>query len=481
MHDNPPPDHPRFRLCKRQKTADQGLRKCADRQSLIRNQPYGSADRSGCGPVVYAGDQGYPEAGRAHSHGGKVLEGTPYDASSCYVEPTLAEVENHFPIVQEETFAPILYLIRYTGEVSEAIALQNQVSQGLSSAIFTTDYRQAEMFLAATGSDCGIANVNIGTSGAEIGGAFGGEKDTGGGRESGSDAWKAYMRRQTVTGNFGSGLPLAQGIRFDIPMIPELQKNAPRNMIKPTEVKEILRRHMLADGMDIIVDLKRSKGCRLVDQRNGDRYLDCFSMFASMAVGYNHPRLKAVRNLLGRLAVQKPSSSDVYSEPMAEFVQTFARFAIPGYLPHAFFIEGGALAVENALKTAFDWKVRKNFQKGHTRQVGSKIIHFRQAFHGRSGYTLSLTNTADPRKTKYFPVFDWPRIDNPKITFPLNQENLASVIAREEKAISQIREVVERDGDEIAGLIIEPIQGEGGDNHFRNEFFTELQEDLRCP
>jgi aldehyde dehydrogenase (NAD+) len=150
-------------------------------------------------------------------HGGKVLEGTPYDASSCYVEPTLAEVENHFPIVQEETFAPILYLIRYKGEVSEAIALQNQASHGLSSAIFTTDYRQAEMFLAATGSDCGIANINIGTSGAEIGGAFGGEKDTGGGRESGSDAWKAYMRRQTVTGNFGSGLPLAQGIKFDIP------------------------------------------------------------------------------------------------------------------------------------------------------------------------------------------------------------------------------------------------------------------------
>jgi L-lysine 6-transaminase len=246
-------------------------------------------------------------------------------------------------------------------------------------------------------------------------------------------------------------------------------------MIKPTEVKEILRRHMLADGMDIIVDLKKSKGCGLIDQRNGDRYLDCFSMFASMAVGYNHPRLKAVRNLLGRMAVQKPSSSDVYSEPMAEFVETFARFAIPDYLPHAFFIEGGALAVENALKTAFDWKVRKNLQKGYSRPVGSKIIHFRQSFHGRSGYTLSLTNTADPRKTKFFPVFEWPRIDNPKITFPLNPENLATVIAQEEKAIGQIREVVERDGDEIAGLIIEPIQGEGGDNHFRNEFFTELR------
>jgi L-lysine 6-transaminase len=247
------------------------------------------------------------------------------------------------------------------------------------------------------------------------------------------------------------------------------------SMIKPADVKNILKRHMLADGMDIIVDLKKSKGSWLVDQRNGDRYLDCFSMFASMAVGYNHPKLRAIRDKLGRLAVQKPSNSDSYSEPMAEFVQTFARFAMPSYLPHAFFIEGGALAVENALKTAFDWKVRKNFQKGHSRQAGSKIIHFRQGFHGRSGYTLSLTNTADPRKTMYFPVFDWPRIDTPKITYPLNQENLELVILLEEKALGQIREAVEREGDEIAGLIIEPIQGEGGDNHFRNEFFTELR------
>jgi L-lysine 6-transaminase len=246
-------------------------------------------------------------------------------------------------------------------------------------------------------------------------------------------------------------------------------------MILPADIKEILRCHMLADGMDVIVDLQRSKGCRLVDQRNGDSYLDCFAMFASMAVGYNHPRLKAVRNLLGRIAVQKPSSSDVYSEPMAEFVQTFARLAIPTYLPHAFFIEGGALAVENALKTAFDWKVRKNFQKGYSRPVGSKIIHFRQAFHGRSGYTLSLTNTADPRKTKYFPVFDWPRIDNPKIVFPLSPENLEDVIIREKMAVERILRVVEHDGDDIAGLIIEPVQGEGGDNHFRNEFFIELR------
>ncbi len=245
--------------------------------------------------------------------------------------------------------------------------------------------------------------------------------------------------------------------------------------IQPDAIKEILRRHMLADGMDIIVDLKRSKGCWLVDQRNGDRYLDCFSMFASMAVGYNHPKLKAVRTLFGSLAIQKPSNSDSYSEPLAAFVRTFSRHAIPGYLPHAFFIEGGALAVENALKTAFDWKVRKGFSQGYTRPVGSKIIHFRQCFHGRSGYTLSLTNTADPRKTMYFPKFDWPRIDNPKITFPLNEHHLADVAEREGQALEQIQQAIDRDGDEIAGLIIEPIQGEGGDNHFRNEFFTDLR------
>ena len=148
-------------------------------------------------------------------YGGDVLSGPGYE-SGCYVVPVLAEAENHYPIVQEETFAPILYLIRYTGGVENAIALHNDVPQGLSSSIFTTDMREMEIFLSAAGSDCGIANVNIGTSGAEIGGAFGGEKETGGGRESGSDAWKAYMRRQTNTINYGSDLPLAQGIKFDI-------------------------------------------------------------------------------------------------------------------------------------------------------------------------------------------------------------------------------------------------------------------------
>lgn len=155
------------------------------------------------------------EQGGRLLYGGGVLKGQGYE-SGCYVVPALVEASNHYPIVQQETFGPILYLIRYSGEAAEAIALQNDVRQGLSSAIFTDDLRQAETFLAAQGSDCGIANVNIGTSGAEIGGAFGGEKETGGGRESGSDAWKVYMRRQTVTINYGREMPLAQGIRFDL-------------------------------------------------------------------------------------------------------------------------------------------------------------------------------------------------------------------------------------------------------------------------
>lgn len=147
--------------------------------------------------------------------GGQKLEGKGYE-SGTYVMPCIAEAENHFEIVQEETFAPIVYLIKYSGDVQNAIDIQNDVPQGLSSAIFTLNVREAETFLSQTGSDCGIANVNLGTSGAEIGGAFGGEKDTGGGRESGSDAWKIYMRRQTNTINYGSELPLAQGIKFDI-------------------------------------------------------------------------------------------------------------------------------------------------------------------------------------------------------------------------------------------------------------------------
>ncbi len=246
-------------------------------------------------------------------------------------------------------------------------------------------------------------------------------------------------------------------------------------VIEPKNVKATLSRHLLAEGFDMIFDEKKSSGSWLVDKRNGDRYLDFFSMYASMAVGYNHPRLVEARNQLGLLAINKPSNSDVYSTAFAELVEVFSRIGIPAHLPHVFFIDGGTLAVENALKAAFDWKVRKNLSRAEGREVGTKVIHFQQAFHGRSGYCLSLTNTFDPRKTKFFPKFPWPRIINPKITFPLTAGNLAAVRKCEGEALDEIRRAIDQEGGDIAALIIEPIQGEGGDNHFRPEFFRALR------
>jgi L-lysine 6-transaminase len=246
-------------------------------------------------------------------------------------------------------------------------------------------------------------------------------------------------------------------------------------VIEPKYVKATLSRHLLAEGFDIIFDEEQSYGSWLVDKRNNDRFLDFFSMYASMAVGYNHPRLVDAQSQLGRLAINKPSNSDVYSTAFAELVEVFSRIGVPAHLPHVFFIEGGTLAVENALKAAFDWKVRKNLSRDAAREVGTKVIHFQQAFHGRGGYCLSLTNTFDPRKTKFFPKFSWPRIINPKITFPLTDENLAAVRKCEGEALDEIYRVIDREGGDIAALIIEPIQGEGGDNHFRPEFFQALR------
>lgn len=247
-------------------------------------------------------------------------------------------------------------------------------------------------------------------------------------------------------------------------------------MIDANNIKQIIGKHLLADGMDIIIDLKNSEGSILIDKRNGDRYLDCFSMFASMAVGFNHPDLLALSDSLGLIGVQKPANSDSYSEPMAEFLQTFGQLAMPPYLPHAFFIEGGALAVENTLKAAFDWKVKKNYQKGCKTEKGHQVIHFKQAFHGRSGYTLSLTNTTDLRKTSLFPKFSWPRITNPKLSFPITEASLDKVIELEDRTIGEIKSCLQESGNDIAAIIIEPIQGEGGDNHFRSEFMRKLRE-----
>ena len=247
--------------------------------------------------------------------------------------------------------------------------------------------------------------------------------------------------------------------------------------ITAPEVRPTISRHMVADGMDLVLDLDRSHGSRLFDAKRDEYFLDFFSFYATNPLGFNHPRMvsEEVVRELGRIAIHKPSNSDVYSPEMAQFVDLFARCAKPESMKYLFFIEGGALAVENALKAAFDWKVRKNFARGITTEKGFGVIHFRDAFHGRSGYTLSLTNTADPRKTQYFPKFEWPRIINPKCRFPVEGENLREVIETERQAVEQISEVIARQGDEIACLIVEPIQAEGGDNHFRPAFHSELR------
>ena len=245
-------------------------------------------------------------------------------------------------------------------------------------------------------------------------------------------------------------------------------------MIDARNVHATIGKYMLADGMDQVIDLKKSHGSWLVDARDGKEYLDLFSMFASMPVGYNHPTLLENRERIAAAALNKITNSDIYSMQMAEFVDTVGRIAQPDYLPYSFYVEGGALGVENALKTAFDWKVRKNLAAGKG-EKGSKVIHFTECFHGRTGYTMSLTDSPDPRKTLYFPQFDWPRIDNPKLHFPLTDESLEQVLKAEATAINQIKSAVAENPDEIAALIIEPIQGEGGDNHFRGEFFQELR------
>lgn len=246
--------------------------------------------------------------------------------------------------------------------------------------------------------------------------------------------------------------------------------------INPADVHQTLSKHMIVDGFDMVIDLKKSKGAYIYDSRYGKKFLDFFSFFASSALGMNHPKLTTPEFMekLAYVAVNKPSNSDVYSVEMAEFVDTFGQLAQPDYLPYAFFIDGGALANENAMKTAFDWKVRKNFAKGYTSERGHQVIHFRHSFHGRSGYTMSLTNT-DPVKTNYFPKFKWPRIHNPAIKFPLNEENLKAVKEEEKLALNQIKEAIINNPDDIAAMIIEPIQAEGGDNHFRKEFMQELR------
>ncbi len=247
--------------------------------------------------------------------------------------------------------------------------------------------------------------------------------------------------------------------------------------IDPKDVHHTLSKHLCIDGFEMVVDLEKSHGCRIRDSKTGEDFLDFFTFYASSPIGLNHPRMISsdAKEQLARVAVNKPTNSDVYTVEMAEFVETLARTAMPDYMPYLFLIEGGALGIENALKASFDWKIRKNFKKGYKEEKGSQVIHFQQAFHGRTGYTLSLTNTADLRKIIYFPKFKWPRIINPKITFPLAGKNLEEVIHLEAQAVDQIKKAFRKNKDDIAAIIIEPIQGEGGDNHFRGEFLRTLR------
>ncbi|MBM3146078.1 MAG: L-lysine 6-transaminase [Chloroflexi bacterium] len=258
--------------------------------------------------------------------------------------------------------------------------------------------------------------------------------------------------------------------------------------MQPSQVHQTIGKYMLADSKHIVFDMERSNGAYLVDAVTGKEYIDFFTFFASNPIGYNHPGLQdpAFVEKLTLSALHKPSNSDIYTTLMAEFVDAFGRLAMPEEMPYLFLVSGGSLAVENALKTAFDWKARKNFSAisganlkeampAMVEGLGSKVIHFEEAFHGRSGYTLSMTNTDDPRKYMYFPKFDWPRVINPKLRFPINEDVLREVARMEEFACAQIEAVVRQHKGDVAALIIETIQGEGGDNHFRTEFMRELR------
>ncbi|WP_316738115.1 L-lysine 6-transaminase [Pedobacter aquatilis] len=248
--------------------------------------------------------------------------------------------------------------------------------------------------------------------------------------------------------------------------------------IPADKVNETLSKHILADGFDLTYDMEKSHGAYIYDSKYNRTLLDFFTCFASVPLGYNHPKMindeNFKKNLLNA-AIANPSNSDVYTQQYAQFVDTFSKVGIPHYLPHAFFIAGGSLAVENAIKVAMDWKVQKNFEKGCTSEKGFKVLHFEKAFHGRSGYTLSLTNTL-PDKTKWFAKFDWPRVSTPQVKFPLQGDNLNQAIQTEETSIQQIKKAFSDYKDEICAIIIEPIQSEGGDNHLREEFLIQLKQ-----
>jgi len=253
-------------------------------------------------------------------------------------------------------------------------------------------------------------------------------------------------------------------------------KSEKQKRISASSVLAILEQHILLDGFKVVIDLEKSRGSYLYDAATGHQLIDLYGFFGSMPVGFNHPYFERdeVKSDLLRAAKVKVANSDVYSQGYARFVETFSRVAGLPPLERYLFIEGGALAVENCLKAAMDWKVRKNMAAGRGER-GTQILHFRRAFHGRTGYTMSLTNT-DPRKTDLFAKFDWPRVSCPCIDFSLPEsERETDVIAREKKAETEIRDTLDHRKIDICAIIIEPIQGEGGDNHFRGEWLKKLR------
>ncbi len=251
---------------------------------------------------------------------------------------------------------------------------------------------------------------------------------------------------------------------------------APKYGVDASTALDALRSHILVDGFNHVVDLEKSHGSFFVEARSGKEYLDFFSCIASMPIGLNHPKLTdpSFLEYLGKASVNKLSNSDIYCTHFATFVNTFFNLAVPSAFKYAFFIEGGALAVENAIKVAMDWKVRKNFRKGWRTERGHSVLHFEGAFHGRSGYTMSLTNT-DPTKTALYPKFDWPRVSHPSAHFPLTGEALSAVIEAEQQTIREIKQAFVNRPDDICAILLEPIQGEGGDRHVRPEFLRELR------
>ncbi|MFT5059109.1 MAG: L-lysine 6-transaminase, partial [Planctomycetota bacterium] len=248
-------------------------------------------------------------------------------------------------------------------------------------------------------------------------------------------------------------------------------------MTNPNNVHDVLGRHMLADGYPFVMDLEKSQGSWIHDSRENKRYLDFFTCFASWPVGYNHPAMleESFQKEIVLAGSNNPANSDLYTTQMADFVEAFATRVTPEGFPYHFFVQGGSLAVENAMKVAFDWKAHKVGVDNCNDGNDLVILHFNAAFHGRSGYTMSVTNTVHD-KVALFPKFDWPRVYNPGQIFDLDGNVINDIAAEEARCFEEIEAAFKKYKGRIAGILIEPMQGEGGDVHFRKEFFQKLRE-----